>query len=182
MNRLTTYLLLIILFTHFFIYSCSGVRESAGVNRKSPDEFQVIENPPLVIPPDYGLVSPDQLQGKKIDNVEKELAEEILFGLEENELIEENQLSTMNIIISKTNADEISDTIREEIDANFEDEINIKDQNNLTWEDEIEVLDAVKESEKIRENNFNEDSILEDDIPIKKQKVKKKKKKRFFFF
>ena len=165
-----------------FFYGCSKVRESAGVTRKSPDEFQTIENPPLVIPPDYSLVSPDQLQGKKIDNVEKELAEEILFGLEENELIEENQLSTMNIIISKTNADEISDTIREEIDANFEDEINIKDQNNLTWEDEIEVLDAVKESEKIRENNFNEDSILEDNIPIKKQKVKKKKKKRFFFF
>ena len=158
------------------------MRESAGINRKSPDEFQAIENPPLVIPPDYSLVSPDQLQGKKIDNVEKELAEEILFGLEENELTEESQLSTMNIIISKTNADEISDTIREEIDENFEDEINIKDQNNLTWEDEIEVLDAVKESEKIRENNFNEDSILEDDIPIKKQKVKKKKKKRFFFF
>ena len=182
MNRLTTYHLLLILFTNFFIYSCSGVRESAGISRKSPDEFQAIENPPLVIPPDYSLVSPDQLQGKRIDNVEKELAEEILFGLEENELIEENQLSTMNIIISKTNADEISDTIREEIDANFEDEINIKDQNNLTWEDEIEVLEAVKESEKIREDNFNEDSILEDDIPIKKQKVKKKKKKRFFFF
>ena len=128
------------------------------------------------------MVSPDKLQGKKIDNVEKELAEEILFGLEENKSIEDNQLSTINIIISKTNADKISDTIREEIDANFEDGINIKDQNDLTWKNEIEVLDAVKESEKIRENNFNEDSILEDDIPIKKQKLKKKKKKRFFFF
>ena len=128
------------------------------------------------------MVSPDQLQGKRIDNVEKELAEEILFGLEENEPIKENQLSTINIIISKTNADEISDTIRDEIDGNFDEEINIQDQNNLTWEDEIEVLDAVKESEKIRENNFNQETILEDDIPIKKQKVKKKKKKRFFFF
>ena len=61
MNRLTTYHLLIILFTHFFIYSCSGVRESAGVNRKSPDEFQVIENPPLVIPPNFNLLPPEQI-------------------------------------------------------------------------------------------------------------------------
>ena len=46
-------------------HSCSSVKESAGVNRKTPDEFQVIENPPLVIPPDYSLISPDQLQGKE---------------------------------------------------------------------------------------------------------------------
>ena len=52
---------------------------------KSPDEFQVIENPPLIIPPDYNLVPPDQLQEKNIENIEKELAEEILFGLEEKD-------------------------------------------------------------------------------------------------
>ena len=163
MNRLTTYFLLIILFTHFFIYSCSGVRESAGVNRKSPDEFQAIENPPLVIPPDYSLVSPDQLQVKKIDNVEKELAEEILFGLEENELIEENQLSTMNIIISKTNADEISDTIRDEIDGNFDEEINIQDQNNLTWEDEP----TIKNFKTLIGGNVDDSQII--DILLSKE-------------
>ena len=36
-----------------FSYGCSKVRESAGATRKSPNEFQAIENPPLVIPPDY---------------------------------------------------------------------------------------------------------------------------------
>ena len=58
--------------------ACSQVRESAGVTRKSIDEFQVVENPPLVIPPDFNLVSPDQLQQKNIENVETELAQEIM--------------------------------------------------------------------------------------------------------
>ena len=40
-----------------FLVSCSQVRESAGVNRKSIDEFNAIENPPLVIPPDLDLVA-----------------------------------------------------------------------------------------------------------------------------
>ena len=191
MIKSNIYHLLIIFLILSFGYGCSSVRESAGVNRKSPDEFQVIENPPLVIPPDYSLVPPDQLQEKNIDNVEKELAEEILFGLEEKNIIEENQLSTMNLILSKTYAGSVSNTIRDEIDENFAKEMSTKDKLNLTWEDEIEVLNAVKESERLREQNFNNEVtteedvkvlITEEDVPIKKQEMKKKKKKRFFFF
>ena len=64
----------------------------------------------------------------------------------------------------------------------FDKEFNVKDENILTWENEIEILDAIKESERIREKNFNNESIADDDVLIKKEKVKKKKKKRFFFF
>ena len=76
------HLLIVSLILNFFI-GCSKVRDSAGITRKSPDEFQVVKNPPLVIPPNYRLVPPDQLQEKNIENIEKELAQEILFGLEE---------------------------------------------------------------------------------------------------
>ena len=71
------------------------------MTRKSIDEFQAIENPPLVIPPDFDLVAPDQLQQKNIDDVEKELAQEILFGLDEKKQNTEKQLSTMNEILSQ---------------------------------------------------------------------------------
>ena len=175
------HLLLMFLILNFF-YGCSKIRESAGVNRKSPDEYQTIENPPLVIPPDYNLVPPDQLQEKDIENIETELAEEILFGLNEKKIIEENQLSTMNLILSKANTEEVSDAIRDEIDENFANEMNTEDKFDFEWKDEQEVLDAVKESERIREKSFNSESIVEGDTPIKKQKVKRKKKKRFFFF
>jgi hypothetical protein len=40
----------------------------------------LIENPPLIIPPDFNLLPPDQLEEKNIDDEEKELAQEILFG------------------------------------------------------------------------------------------------------
>ena len=36
------------------VSSCSKIRESAGVTRKSIDEYQAVENPPLIIPPDLG--------------------------------------------------------------------------------------------------------------------------------
>ena len=80
------------IFSLLFLVSCSQIRESAGVNRKNIDEFKVVENPPLVIPPDLNLLPPDQLSEKNINNVEGELAKEILFGLDEEELKTNKQL------------------------------------------------------------------------------------------
>ena len=87
---------LIIIIFAIFLSSCSKIRESAGVTRKSVDEFQVIKNPPLIIPPDFNIVDPDQLQQRNIEDVEKELAKEILYGLDETEQNTEKQLSVMN--------------------------------------------------------------------------------------
>ena len=78
------YSCLILITASLFLSSCSTVRKSAGVTRKSLDEFKVVENPPLVIPPDFNLLPPEQLEKKNIDDVETELAQEILFGLDEN--------------------------------------------------------------------------------------------------
>ena len=173
----------------FIIYaillsSCSSIRESAGVTRKSADEFQAIKNPPLVIPPDFDLVAPDQLQQKNIDDVEKELAQEILFGLDEKEQNKEKQLSTMNKILSQAGATDVSNDIREEIDQEFALEKKTDNVFQIDWENEEEVLDAVKESERLRDKNFQKEEASKDknDATLKNEKVKVKKKKRFFFF
>ena len=162
--------------------ACSNVRDSAGVTRKSIDEFQVVENPPLIIPPDFNLLPPDQLEEKNIDDEEKELAQEILFGLDENEIQTVTQLSTMNQILSQADALDVSSSIREELDREFAQEIKTDGIFQINWENEVEVLDAIKESERIRNKNFEGESIAEGDTPIKSEKLKIKKKKRFFFF
>ena len=161
---------------------CSKVRESAGVNRKLIDEFKVVENPPLIIPPDFNLLSADQQTKKNINNADQDLAQEILFGLDENQKQTEIQLSTMNQLLSEAGALDINPSIREEIDAEFSQELKTDGIFQVSWEDEIEVLDAVKESECIREKNFNNQSITDCNVPIKTQVIKKKKKKRFIFF
>ena len=172
----------IILSVVLTLNACSNVRDSAGVTRKSIDEFQVVENPPLVIPPDFNLFPPDQLEQKNIDDIEKELAQEILFGLDENEIETVIQLSTMNQILSQADALDASPSIREELDREFAQEIKTDGIFQINWENETEVLDAIKESERIRNKNFEGESIAEGDVPIKIEKIKIKKKKRFFFF
>ena len=165
-----------------FLSSCSNIRESAGVTRKSIDEFQTIENPPLVIPPDFDLVDPDQLQQKNIKDVEKELAKEILFGLDETAQNTGKQLSTMNNILSQANATDVSNDIRKEFDQEFAQEKKTDNVFQIDWNNEEEVLDAVKESERIRDKNFKGEKISEGEVSTKTEKIKVKKKKRFFFF
>jgi len=170
-------ILSLFLFSSIFLVSCSEIRDSAGVNRKNIDEFKVIENPPLVIPPDFNLLPPEQLSEKNIDNIEGELAKEILFGLNEDSNTEDVQLSTMENILNQTNANELDDSIRQEINEQFASE---KQTNSKTWNDETEVLNSIAESERLRNERLGIDAEQNKEVPT--VKIKNKKKKRFFFF
>mgnify|MGYP001213726755 FL=1 len=172
-------ILILLLLSSVLVVSCSQVRESAGVNRKNIDEFSVIENPPLVIPPDFNLLPPDQLEEKNLDKAESDLAKEILFGLEGETNNDNSELSTMENILSKSNADETDDSIRNEIDEQFASE---KGSISKSWDDEMEILDSISESERIRKKLLNNDTESNEEVPKIKVKKTNKKKKRFFFF
>ena len=171
--------LIIMLLSSLLTVSCSKVRESAGVNRKSIDEFSVIENPPLVIPPDFNLLPPEQLEEKNLDKAESDLAKEILFGLEDENNNNNSEFSTMENILSESNANEIDDSIRDEIDEQFASE---KRSMSKSWDDEMEILDSIAESERIRNKLLNDETGSNEEAPTVKVKNPNKKKKRFFFF
>lgn len=153
----------IILLTCLFILSCNSVRESAGVNRKVIDEYKVVENPPLVIPPDFNLPPPDQIEAKEIDDTDSELAKEILFGLEDNNNKVETDNSVMSDILNEVQTKNIDENIRESINEEFAGEKStIYDETNFKNEEEInEAIETTKSNEG---------------------KTKINKKKRFFFF
>ena len=153
---------------NFFLLSCNTVRESAGVNRKFIDEYSVIENPPLVIPPDFNLLPPDQIQSKDILDTETELAKEILFGLEDNNEIEANN-SLIKEIIREAGGNEVNNDIRETINQEFAGE-----KSSINDETKFESIDELNQAIKETEEKENSKS--------KENKTKEKKKKRFFFF
>ena len=42
----------LLFFCIIILNNCGKIRESAGVNRKVIDEYKVVKNPPLALPPD----------------------------------------------------------------------------------------------------------------------------------
>ena len=170
-------LLKIFIFSPLFLLSCSQIRESAGVERKTLDEFNVVENLPLAIPPDFNLLPPEQLSEKNINDVEGELAKEILFGIDEVGTIDNIQLSTMENILNQANASEVDSSIRQEINEQFASEKNTVSK---VWENETEILDSIAESERLRNERLG--IVVEETQDVPTTKIKNKKKKRFFFF
>ncbi len=161
-------IILIIIVSNLILISCNTVRESAGVSRKNIDEYTIIENPPLVIPPDFNLMPPDQIEAKNIDNTENELAKEILFGLEDDEIQSTVNTSLITEIIRKTEANSVSNDIRTTIDQNFAGiKSSVDDESKFKNEEELNV--AIEETKKINNDGDNSEK-------------KEKKKKRFFFF
>ena len=153
-----------------FLSSCNTIRSSAGAERKVIDEYNVVENPPLVIPPNFNLLPPDQIESKDIDDTDSELAKEILFGLDEESDETPSENSVIDNIIKETEADQVDNSIREDLDGNSEDEIS---QNNT----DVESENIEEPKKKKRFFFFNSKEKNEDD-----EEGEPKKKKRFFFF
>ena len=170
-------ILIFIIPLSFIIVSCSKIRESAGVSRKSINEFTVIENPPLVFPPDFNLLPPDQFSEKNVNNIEGDLAKEILFGLNDKNSPDNNEISTIENILNQTNASEVDENIRVEINETFASEKKI-DSNS--WNDDIEILNSIAESENKRNQLLRSENEINKVLP--KIRITNKKKKRFFFF
>jgi hypothetical protein len=85
----------------------------------------------------------------------------------------------MENILKLSNANEVSDNIRQEINSQFESEkyIDLK-----SWNNEVEILDSIAESERLRNNLTDYDNEFNSEAPKLKIKNRNKKKKRFLFF
>lgn len=60
--------------------ACGSVRENLGLGRAAPDEFAVVDRPPLSMPPDYGLRPPEPGAPRPQEAHMSEQASNVLFG------------------------------------------------------------------------------------------------------
>ena len=156
----------IIIISNLLLLSCNTVRDSAGVNRKVIDEYTVVENPPLVIPPNFNLLPPEQIASKSVENTDSDLAKEILFGLENDQTEINEKNSLINEIIKETEAESVEKDIRTSINEEFAGEKStINDETKFNNVDDLNT--AIKETQEKGSKSKNKN---------------KKKKKRFFFF
>ena len=82
MNKINIkfYLKFILFIKLLFLFGCTGVKEKIGIINKSPDEFQVYEQKPLDVPPNFELRPP--IDGDKVVRDSKD--EDIIFNEEVN--------------------------------------------------------------------------------------------------
>ena len=158
MNKINIkfYLKFILFIKLLFLFGCTGVKEKIGIINKSPDEFQVYEQKPLDVPPNFELRPP--IDGDKVVRDSKD--EDIIFNEEVN-INESLTIEDEVLLISIGDKDSDKD-IREVIN----------DENSIR-EIKKPLLDKILDFDPILEVNKEENNEL--DPNTEKERIDKLK-------
>lgn len=157
--------------------SCSGVKQQLGVGRNSPDEFTVVKRAPLTLPPDYSLRPPDEGRTFSSSTVSDQ-AKTALMGASSASV---SKGSAENILLQKMGAGNADPAIRATINRE-NGYLALENQSVadklIFWENEAEaqqempasVVDAQKESERLKKNAEEGKPATEGTVPVIEKK------------
>ncbi|MGH6933878.1 MAG: DUF3035 domain-containing protein [Dongiaceae bacterium] len=155
---------------------CSnGIRESIGLTKQAPDEFQVIAHAPLELPPDFNLRPPEPGAPRPQEGTAQDQAETAVLGAPISGTPTEQSTGEM-ALLQNAGATGIDPNIRAEIDQETAQQIE-RDKSlidRLVFWNEPEpygtIVDPVAESQRLKENAALGKPVTEGETPIIKRK------------
>ncbi|MER2520012.1 MAG: DUF3035 domain-containing protein [Bdellovibrionales bacterium] len=136
---------------------CNSARESLGLGRTPPDEFAVVDQPPLSIPPDFGLrpPMPGMPRPQAVDSSER--AKELLFGSASHDTADMSAASDgEKALLAQTGGDKAPADIRDTINRESAERVSASPHlvDRLLWwkKDEASgsVVDAEAEAARLK--------------------------------
>jgi len=91
---------------------CASVQRAVGASRNSPDEFRVVTQAPLTLPPDYSLRPPRPGEARPTELEPDADARTILFG---SDIAQDASVGERRLVAG-AGADTVDPTIRDTID------------------------------------------------------------------
>lgn len=143
--------------------ACSNVQKDLGLAREAPDEFKVVSNAPLSVPPEFNLRPP--VPGASRPQVEdvNTIAREVLTSDKSKQYQSADVSKGESAILSKLGTEQANSSIRQELDEEAREEQQQLNEKNkaqkflayLRGEDAKEQdpeVNASKEKRRINEN------------------------------
>jgi hypothetical protein len=161
---------------------CSSLRSVAGLDKsQTPDEFQVVSRAPLAIPPDFGLRAPDPGAQRPQETSPTDRARQIVIDRQRG--VEDEAPTTLaglspseSALLRQAGAASMNPNIRREVDR----ETTTLAQADKRWIDNLlfwktpidpgEIVDAEKESQRLRGNAALNRPVSEGETPSIKKK------------
>lgn len=183
------------IFLYFFALSallggCSDVADTLGFGRNPPDEFAVVDRPPLSLPPDFDLRPPRPGAPRPQEEHATKRASVMLFGSgahiantpdrnslgEEESVIRTEQSEAEKFLIKNAGGDKADPAIRDIVDREAAQRVvssrHLVDE--LLWwrktEPPATVVDAAAEAERIEKAKENNEPINKGATPIIERK------------
>ncbi len=177
-----------------FCTACTGgeVRETLGLNRAAPDEFRVVSRPPLTVPPEFYLYPPEEARAKAVTQDRHQEARSLLFGAGQGNYLEryseeavkaagsdDTSVAPVGASALPTPGEErllgrigvnqadgtIRETLRQESRALEAESDSLLDSLREPYKAQEPVVDAVKERERLLDNQKAGKAANEGEVP-----------------
>lgn len=153
-----------------------GVRQALGMTKQSPDEFQVVAQVPLTMPPDFNLRPPEPGAPRPQEGTAAQQAQTALTGTAPaaSGLSDSGQAQSNGevALLQNAGATGINPNIRQEIDAETAAQVE-RDKGLIerlvfwrTPQPYGTVVDPVAESKRLQENQAQGKPVTEGETPI----------------
>ena len=158
-----------------------GIGDALGLGKSAPDEFAVVRNAPLTLPPDFTLRPPRPGEARPNEESIREQAKGTLFNEAGALAIDDSTAAATHgeaAFVERAGAADVDPNIRHIVDREFsgyasEDENFI--DSLLFWQEEQppgEVVDAAAEAERLRENAEAGKPVTAGETPTIKRREK----------
>jgi hypothetical protein len=166
----------------FALSACSDTREFMGLTNTPPDEFAVVEHPPLSLPPDYSLRPPRPGAPAPREQNPSGMAAKALYGEGNMELVEQqgvDRLKMSNLspgeqaVVASAGAQQADPNIRNLIDREQGQQVvgNRKLVDALLFwrepkpEDQSTIVNASAEKDRLLAAKINNAPVTSGDTP-----------------
>lgn len=99
------------------IVGCSETKETLGLEKQAPDEFQVLKHAPLELPPNFTLRPPKPGAPRPQEQAPFVQAKQTVFGAETTQTSETTPTSAEAALLQGAGATSTDPNIREKVDA-----------------------------------------------------------------
>lgn len=173
-NKTIAYLKFILpLICLVMIAGCGGgndIKSTLGLRRQAPDEFVVISNPPLRVPPEFKLTPPSSDSEFDKLSITNDFSEQLPSDNKELSTSDQNFLTQLDHHDSNSKVKKLIDKENAER-ANKHESVNRvkKVLNQVRGQDDEPVIDPIAERKRIDKNIIN-------NLPVDAGKVQEKKR------
>ncbi len=170
MNLLRSFLVLTV--ASLALAACGGIREDLGLGRSPPDEFSVVDRPPLAMPPDFGLRPPVPGAPRPQEIDPSVRARETLFEAQDTPSANPKLSNAERVLLQQTNADKASPDIRNTINGEASQMVDVSPhlvQQLLWWKSDAKpgvTVDAAAEAERIKAAKAKGEALNKSATPI----------------
>ena len=171
MDAMTKFRLIMLVALMPLMAGCGGLADDLGLGRNSPDEFAVVDRPPLAMPPDFTLRPPQPGASRPQESKMSDRAATVLFGAGNDQPVT-TASGSEGALLELAGANRAQSDIRKTVDRESAERVTASKRliDDLLWWREnrapTATVNAPEEAKRLRDAKVKGDNAAKGATPV----------------